>query len=273
MSNAVFIEVDPGVKLFVQDWGSGRPILFIHGWPLSHEIFEYQMVPLMRAGNRVIGIDLRGFGQSDKPWQGNDYDTWADDVGKVIEALDLNGVLLAGFSMGGAIAMHYIAAQGDPRVTKLALMGAAGPSFAKRPDNPSGIPLEEIEGLIKVATTDRSKLAHDLGIVNFHTPASPEFYRWLEDIRRKASPHATICGLEELRDRDLRSELANIHIPTRIFHGVHDQVVPFALAEEQHSLIKGSIIVPFYNSGHGLFYDEKDRLNEELEQFSKSDQK
>ncbi|MDM7939738.1 MAG: alpha/beta hydrolase [Methanothrix sp.] len=263
----MFIEVDPDVRLYVQDWGSGRPFVFIHGWPLSHKVFEYQMVPLSRAGYRAIGIDLRGFGQSDKPWQGNDYDTWAQDIRKVIEKLDLQDVLLAGFSMGGAIAMHYAALQKDTRVTRLALMGAAGPLFSKRADNPHGTPLEEIEEKLAAAYRDRSKLARDLGMVNFHTTASPQFYGWLEGIRMEASPHATVRGLEELGDRDLRGELKDIEIPTKIFHGVHDQVVPFQLAEELHRLIKDSVIVPFRNSGHGLFYDERDKLNNELAQF------
>jgi pimeloyl-ACP methyl ester carboxylesterase len=104
-------------------------------------------------------------------------------------------------------------------------------------------------------------------MVNFHTTASPQFYGWLEGIRLEASPHATVRGLEELRDRDLRGELKDIEIPTKIFHGVHDLVVPFQLAEEQHRLVKNSVIVPFYNSGHGLFYDERDKLNNELAQF------
>lgn len=263
----MFIEVDPNIRLFVQDWGSGRPFVFIHGWPLSHKVFEYQMVPLSRAGYRAIGIDLRGFGQSDKPWQGNDYDTWVEDIQKVIEKLDLHDVLLAGFSMGGAIAMHYAATQGDARVTRLALIGAAGPLFSRRGDNPHGIPLEEIEDILMAALIDRSKLARDLGLVNFHTKVSPQFYRWLEGIRMEASPHATMRGLEELRDRDLREELKDIEIPTRIFHGLHDQVVPFPLAEEQQRLIKDSLIVPFHDSGHGLFYDERDKLNYELAQF------
>ncbi|NMB84720.1 MAG: alpha/beta hydrolase [Methanothrix sp.] len=263
----MLIEVNPGVRLFVQDWGEGTPVVFIHGWPLSHRVFENQMISITRSGHRAIGIDLRGFGQSDKPWQGNDYDTWAEDIRRVIVTLDLHDVLLAGFSMGGAIAMHYAAAKNDPRVTKLALIGAAGPLFSKRQDNPNGMPFEEIEASLKAALTDRPKLARDLGAVNFHKPASPEFYRWLENIRMEASPHATIRGLEELRDRDLRSELRKIRIPTRIFHGVHDRVVSFQLAEEQHRLIRDSLIIPFYNSGHGLFYDEGDKLNEELDLF------
>lgn len=263
----MFIEVEPGVRLFIQDWGRGTPVVFIHGWPLSHKVFESQMVSIIRSGHRAIGIDLRGFGQSDKPWQGNDYDTWAEDIRKVIVSLDLHDVLLAGFSMGGAIAMHYAAMNNDPRVTKLALMGAAGPRFSKQIDNPNGVPLEEIEASLKAALIDRPKFVRDLGIVNFYKPASPEFYRWLENIRLEASLHAIICGLIELRDRDLRSELKAIRIPTRIFHGIHDQVVSFKLAEEQHRLIKNSQIIPFHNSGHGIFYDEVDKLNEELELF------
>ncbi len=263
----MFIEVDSGVRVFVQDWGSGRPVVFIHGWPLNHKIFEYQMVALIRSGYRAIGVDLRGFGQSDKPWQGNDYDTWAGDLEKVIEALDLEDAMLAGFSMGGAIAMHYSATRRDFRVTRLALMGAAGPLFSERPDNPSGTPLKKIEENIRLALTDRSKLARDLGVLNFSAPASPEFYRWIEGLRMEASLYATIRGIEELRDRDLRQEIPHIGIPTRIYHGVHDQVVSFALAEEQHRLIKNSVLVPFHNSGHGLFYDEKDKLNEELAKF------
>lgn len=225
------------------------------------------MVFLMRSGYRAIGVDLRGFGQSDKLWQGNDYDTWADDLEKVIKALDLEDVMLAGFSMGGAIAMHYAATKRDPRVTKLALMGAAGPLFLERPDNPSGTSLKEIEEVIRLAFTDRPKLAHDLGTANFHTSASPEFYRWIEGLRMEASLHATVRGIEELRDRDLRGEVSRISIPTRIYHGVHDQVVSITLAEEQHRLIKNSVLVHFHNSGHGLFYDERDKLDEELVRF------
>ncbi len=267
VSKTMFIEVEPEVRLFVQDWGRGTPIVFIHGWPLSHRIFEPQMISIMRSGHRTIGIDLRGFGQSDKPWLGNDYETWAEDIQRVIETLDLHDVLLAGFSMGGAIAMHYAATKSDPRVTKLALMGAAGPLFSKQLDNPNGVPLVEIEASLNAALTDRPKFVRDLGVVNFYKPASPEYYRWLENIRLEASLHATICGLMELRDRDLRSELKAIRIPTRIFHGVHDQVVSFQLAEEQHRLIKNSLIIPFHNSGHGLFYDERDKLSEELDLF------
>jgi pimeloyl-ACP methyl ester carboxylesterase len=130
-----------------------------------------------------------------------------------------------------------------------------------------GAPLKGIEEVIRLALTDRSKLARDLGRVNFHTPASPEFYRWIEGLMMEASLQATIHGIEELRDRDLRQEIPHISIPTRIYHGVHDQVVSFALAKEQHRLIKNSVLVPFHNNGHGLFYDEKDKLNEKLAKF------
>ena len=129
-SGTSFIEVKKGVRIYAQDWGAGKTIVFVHGWPYSHAMFDYQTLPLSRAGFRTVAIDLRGFGQSDKPYSGNDYDTWADDIGKVIKVLDLKDVTLAGFSMGGGICAHYVATHNDPRVTKLALLAAAAPAIS-----------------------------------------------------------------------------------------------------------------------------------------------
>jgi pimeloyl-ACP methyl ester carboxylesterase len=261
------VEVAKGVELFVQDWGAGPPIVFVHGWPLSHRMFENQMLFLADRGFRAIGIDLRGFGESAKPWDGNDYDTWARDTGKVIEALDLRDVTLAGFSMGGAIAMHY-ASRNSPRVTRLALLAAAGPYMIAAPGNQHGVPRDAWNGFLQGEVADRAKLKRDFGESFFHNPVSPQLARWFEDIGMQASPRASLRGLEELRDRDLRSELAAIRVPTRIFHGVEDQIVPFALSGEQQRLIRGASVVRFENSGHGLFIDEKEKLNQELAKFA-----
>lgn len=263
------IEVSPGVQLYVQDWGEGRPMVLVHGWPLSHRSFEYQMVPLVQRGYRVVALDLRGFGWSDKPWEGNDFDTWAHDVGEVIRALDLNHVTLAAFSTGGAVAMHYVATAGDPRVTKLALLAAAGPCMTARPDNPKGIPPQVFDEFVQADLADRARFKHDFGAAFFHHPVSPELARWFEDMGMEVSAWASVRALEELRDRDLRPEMGRIRIPTRIFHGVHDRVVPFALgAEEQQRTIAGSTVVRFENSGHALFYEERDKLTEELARFA-----
>jgi pimeloyl-ACP methyl ester carboxylesterase len=261
------IEVSPGVRVYVEDWGTGKPIMLVHGWPLSLRSFEYQMVPLAQRGYRTVAMDLRGFGQSDKPWDGNDYDTWADDIGRVMEALDLRDVTLAGFSMGGGVVMHYVAARSDPRVTKMALLAAAGPYMVAGPDNPAGVPREALDGFIQADRADRAKFKHDFGAVFFHKPVSPELARWFENLGMEASAWASVRGLEELRDRDLRPEVGAIRVPTRIFHGVHDQVVPFALGEEQQRRIPGATLVRYEGSGHGLFYDEKDRLTEDLAKF------
>jgi pimeloyl-ACP methyl ester carboxylesterase len=262
------VDVGHGVRLFVQDWGTGKPIVFIHGWPFSHRQFEYQMVPLALRGFRVVGVDLRGFGYSDKPWTGHDYDTWAADVARVLAAFDLRDVTLAGFNMGGAIAMHYAATLNDPRVTRLALLAAAGPSLAQRPDHPRGVPREQLDGMVRTEALDRARFKRQFGAQLFHKEVSAELARWLERIGLEASARASLRGLEELRDRDLRGELRGIRVPVRIFHGVHDQVVPFALGEEQAQLIRGATLVRFEDSGHALFYEERDKLTEELARFA-----
>ena len=131
-----FIEVEPKVSLNIWDWGKGKTIVFIPGWPLSHEMFEYQFTHLAQKGYRCIGITLRGFGKSSKPWGEYNYDIFADDIKKVLQILDLRDVTLAGHSMGGAVALHYISRHKSERVARLGLFGAAAPSFTRRPDFP-----------------------------------------------------------------------------------------------------------------------------------------
>lgn len=261
---ASMIEVERGVSVHVQDWGAGKPIVLVHGWPSSHRIFERQMLDLARRGYRVVGIDQRGFGKSDTPWHGNDYDTWASDIGAVIKALGLRDVTLAGYSMGGAIAAHYVATQRDPRVTKLVLLSAAGPYLTATDDNPLGMPPEFFDGIIQGVLTDRAGFFHDFMPGMFHSTPSPAYVSWFEEMVTRGSLLATVRGMEEARDRDLRAEFASIEIPTTIIHGVHDQVVPFAFGEEQQRLIAGSTLVPFEQSGHALFFDEAERLSDEL---------
>ena len=142
MGRTEFIEVEPNVHLHIRDWGKGKTIVFIPGWPLSHEMFEYQFINLVKQGYRCVGITLRGFGKSSKPWGDYHYDIFADDIKKVLEILDLNDVTLAGHSMGGAISLHYVAQHKSARVAKLALFGAAAPCFTKKPGFPYGLEVE-----------------------------------------------------------------------------------------------------------------------------------
>lgn len=263
-----YIEIEPGVKLFVQDWGTGKPVVFIHGWPLSHEMFEYQFTQLPQQGYRCIGIDLRGYGKSDKPWGDYSFDVLADDVRKVLEVLDLQAVTLVGFSMGGAVVVRYMDRHNSAHVTKLVLLGAATPCLTKKPNFPQGLDVVVYDNFIHACYSDRAKMNAEFGKATFHQPLSTELSTWFTHLGMQASPHATAMGVIALRDSDLRAELAKITVPTAIFPGVHDQVAPITItAEVNHQGIKGSELICFENSGHGLFYDEKDRVNAELMRF------
>lgn len=257
-----YIEVEPTVEVFAQDWGSGKPVMLIHGFPFTHRIFEYQMIALAQQGYRAVGIDLRGFGQSDKPWNGNDYDTWVKDIHTVIEALDLQDVTLVGFSMGGAIAAYYVATQQDSRVTKLMLLGAAAPIAAPQPEDK-----KMIEGFIQAILKDPASFSVGFVQQAFYQPLSPESLRFLAEMGTTASLHTLVRAQEELRDRNLVPEMNKIQIPTLICHGIHDKVVPISAGEAQQQLIKGATLLRFEESGHGIFYEEKERLTQELIKF------
>jgi len=259
------IDVEPGVKVFAQIEGEGKPIVLIHGWYLNHDMWKFQIPHLTAHGYQAIAIDLRGFGQSSKPQTGYDYKTWANDIEKVITALDLQHVTLAGYSIGGAISMYYLSTRTDPRIEKLALVAAAGPCVTIRQDNPRGLPsqfFDEAISLINLGQyTDAFQLFQN---ITFPT-ASPPMIQWIEDMFRSASQQALIGGLTEMRDQNLKMDLLKIGIKTRIFHGFWDLFVSNALANEQASLITGSIRRWFWTSGHGLFFEEADKLCRELD--------
>jgi non-heme chloroperoxidase len=257
------ISVARNVNLYVEDWGAGKTIVFLHGWPFDHRIFDYQMIALAKRDCRVIAVDLRGFGQSDKPWDGNNYDTWAIDTGKVISELILRDVTLAGFSTGGAIAAHYVARRIDTRISKLALISAPLLTAVGKPEDKQAIETD-IENILE----DRPKFMREYLKRMMNTPISQENRDWIASLGMAASVRACVRGLEELRDRDLRPALINVRIPTRFFHGTMDRIVPFSLAQAQVKLIKGATLVPFENSGHALFWDEKERLVQELDKFA-----
>jgi pimeloyl-ACP methyl ester carboxylesterase len=273
-----FVNVDNGVSIYVEDTGNVRAndavksVLFIHGWPLSHKMFEYQFLELHKSGYRCIGIDLRGFGRSDKPWTNYDYDVFADDIKQVIAALNLQTVTLVGFSMGGAIVMHYIAKYFSELVSKAVFMGAAAPCFTRREDYPYGIEKSACDALIGQSNQDRSKMVSDFGKIFFRNEnsQSQEMAKWLFSINMEASPFATVKCLEELRDADLRNDMQVVNqrnLPVAIFHGIHDKICPFDFAKVMNQGIKGSRLIQFDESGHGLNIEEKEKTNEELLRF------
>jgi non-heme chloroperoxidase len=264
-----YITVEPGVRIFVEDLGpcTGKPVLFIHGWPVDHRMFEYQFDHFPKCGFRCIGMDIRGFGKSDKPWKGYSYNRLADDVRCVVDALGLEDFALVGFSMGGAIAVRYMARHAGYGVSKLVLVSAAVPVFTKRPDYPYGLPLSDVDKIIDQTYTDRPKMISDFGNNFFASKVSPEFRNWFNGLGLEASGHATAKTAISLRNEDLRTDEQQICVPTAIFHGIHDQIVPFASAEQSHRYIEGSMLLPFKCSGHGVFYDELERFNYCLERF------
>lgn len=261
------VEVEPGVKLHLRDWGTGKTIVFIHGWPFSSDQFEYQFTELPLHGYRCIGIDMRGSGKSSQPWNDCTYDTFADDIKKVIDALGLNDVTLLGFSIGGAIVTHYVARHNAYKVSRLALLAAAAPSWVKRPDFPYGLDKSFVDDLIKESYSNRPKLISDFGNILFHQYVEPGISKWIHNMAMEASPQTTVQSLVTLRDADLRADLPKIKIPTGIFHGKQDKICPFALGEYMHKNIPGSQLIPFEHSGHGLWYDEYEKLNQQLMKF------
>ncbi len=270
MKKNEFIEIEPDINLHIRDWGKGKTIVFIPGWPLSHEMYEYQFTQLPLHNFRCIGITMRGFGKSSKPWGEYNYDVFADDLKSVIEKLNLSDITLAGHSMGGAICLHYMARHKGAGVSKLALFGAAAPSFTKKTGFPYGLAPEAVDELIKTCYTDRAKLNEDFGKIFFKSEnaVSPKLAGWFHNMGMEASPQATAACLVALRDADLREDMDKIKVPAAIFHSTQDKICPFALAEAMADGIKGSKLVKFENSGHGLFYEEKDKFNKELMNFA-----
>lgn len=266
-----YIEVEKNVRLHVTDLGEGKPIVLIHGWPLSDAMYEYQYQYLSRKGFRVIGITLRGFGQSDKPYGKYDFDVFSDDIKVVLEKLNIQDAVLGGFSMGGAVVIHYVTKYNAAHISKLALFGAAAPSWKQREGFPYGISDADAEGLIKATMTSRQDLIAGFGAA---FPAkegsiSKNVEKWLESINLQAWPYAITQSITALRDLDLRQSLSKIKIPTAIFHGTQDKLCPFVFAEQLQQGINNSFIVKFENSGHALFVEEAEKFNTELEKFAK----
>jgi non-heme chloroperoxidase len=266
-----YIEVEPNVWLHVTDAGKGRPVVLIHGWPLSDEMYEYQYNDLINEKFRVIGITLRGFGKSDKPYSEYDYNIHAADIKKILTKLEINDAVLGGFSMGGAIAIRFAAIDGGGRVAKLALFGAAAPVWTQRRDFPYNLPTSAVDDLIELNNRDRPKLLSNFAKIFSAAEISLNegISGWLNGICLSASSYATAQCLIALRDTDLRNDLPEIKIPTLIMHGRKDKICSFGLAEQMNAGIQNSHIIAFENSGHSLFLEETRKFNEELIRFAK----
>jgi len=269
-TRAEYIEVEANVKLHISDSGEGRPIVLIHGWPLSDEMYEYQYNDLIKNKFRVIGITLRGFGKSDKPYGQYNYDVHALDIKRVLDILEINDAILVGFSMGGAIAVRYISVYDGAHVSKLVLAGAAVPLWTKRKDFPYNLAQKDVDDLIKLNYTDRPKLLSNFAKIFSATQTSLNkgIGSWLNGIGLSASSFATANCLVALRDTDLREDMAKIKMPTLILHGKKDKICSFDLADQMKEGITNSELIAFEESGHSLFLEETQKFNIELIKFA-----
>lgn len=264
-----YIRVEPNVKIYVEDLNpdGNKTILFLHGWPGSHKLFEYQFDQLPKMGYRCIGIDTRGFGDSDKPYSGYDYDTLSDDIRYVIDTLKLYDITLAGHSTGGAIAIRYMARHKGYGVSKLALFAAAAPSLIKRPNFHYGLEKETVLQIIQGTYTDRPKMLQGFGDIFFYQHITEAFSDWFFQLGLQASGWATAAIANTWINEVLFSDLGEINVPTLIIHGIHDKVVPFELGQVQEQNIRNSKLVSFRYSGHATFYDQFEKFNKELLKF------
>lgn len=241
-----------------------KTVFFIHGWPVDHNMFEYQFDILPLLGFRCISVDLRGFGNSDTPWDGYDYDRMADDIYEVIRTLNVARMTLVGFSMGGAVAVRYMARHRGYRIGKLVLLSAAVPAFTKRRDFSYGLTRETVDGLIAQATHNRPQMMEDLSKNFFANKTTDSFLQWFNRLNDSSTGHSTIKTAETLRDADLRDDLQQINVPTGIFHGTLDKICPYDLALVTNKAIPDSRLFRFEQSGHGVFYDELEKFNSQL---------
>jgi len=254
-------------ELYYYEQGEGQPVVLIHGWPLSHRMWESQITALSEAGYRVIAYDRRGFGQSGRPTAGYDYDTFADDLSDLLIQLDLTDVALAGFSMGGGEVARYLGRHGGSgRVSKAMLLGAVPPFLLKTADNPEGVDKLVFDGMIDAVRRDRIAFLGDFfyGFYNLdkNKPDGQELVAFSKWLAWAASPLATRECITAFGTTDFRADLAQVKIPTLVVHGDADQIVPIDVAgRRSHELVKGSRLEVLPGAPHGFAATHAQQLN------------
>jgi non-heme chloroperoxidase len=265
------------VELYYEDHGTGKPVVLIHGWPLSGRSWEKQVPALIAAGRRVITYDRRGFGQSSQPYTGYDYDTFAADLKALLDHLDLRDAALVGFSMGGGEVARYLGTYGSDRVSKAVFAGAVPPYLYKAPDNPEGglddATIKQFEDGVKsdrLAFLDNfTKNFFSAGLLNKVAPLVSEPFRlYCRDIAAFASPKGTLDCIAAFGRTDFRADLAKIKIPTLVLHGDSDGIVPLEVSGARtHKLIPGSRLVVIKGGPHGLNATHPEEFNAALVNF------
>ncbi|QJW89529.1 alpha/beta hydrolase [Spirosoma taeanense] len=258
------------INLYYQDLGTGRPVVLIHGWPLSSAMWDYQLAELPKHNLRVIAYDRRGFGQSSKPFDGYDYNTLADDLKVILDTLDLHNATLVGFSMGGGEIARYMSRHGGARVGKVAFVSSVTPYLLKTDDNPDGVDKETFDDIVDQLNKDRADFLQTFGkqFYGVNLISHPVSQAHLDgDFTRAymASHKATIDCAKAFAETDFRNDLTQIHVPSLIIHGDADKTVPIESSGEltANALPNAQYIV-YDGAPHGLFYTEKDRLTDDL---------
>jgi non-heme chloroperoxidase len=265
-----FITTTDGTSIFYKDWGSGPPVLFSHGWPLSADAWDAQMMFLGERGYRVIAHDRRGHGRSGQPWNGNDMDTYADDLATLVEALDLRDLTLVGHSTGGGEITHYIGRHGTARVAKAVLIGAVPPLMLKTEANPGGLPIEVFDGIRKGTYDNRAQFFKDLPMPFYGY--NRDGAKVSEGVRDSFWLQGMMGGLKgqydcirEFSEVDYTEDLKKFDIPTLIIHGDDDQIVPIGAAAHMSSkIVKGATLKVYPGAPHGLATTHQDQLNADL---------
>ena len=269
------IKTSDGTELYYKDWGTGQPVVFSHGWPLSADAWEDQMVFLGAHGYRCIAHDRRGHGRSSQPWNGNDMDTYADDLARLVETLDLKNAIHVGHSTGGGEVARYIGRHGTKRVAKAVLIGAVPPLMLKTAANPGGLPMEAFDGIRAGVLADRSQFFKDLS-APFYGANRPgakvsQGLRdsfWLQGMQ--AGFKGVIDCIRAFSETDFTEDLTKFDVPTLILHGDDDQIVPIgASALLSSKIVKGSTLRIYPVAPHGLCSTHKDQVNADLLAFIK----
>jgi len=265
------ITVKDGTRIYYKDWGQGQPIVFSHGWPLTADSWEAQMFFLANHGYRCIAHDRRGHGRSSQPWEGNEMDTYADDLAALIETLDLHGATLFGFSTGGGEVARYIGRHGTQRVAKAGLISAVPPLMVKTPANPGGLPIEVFDGIRAGSVADRAQLYKELAagpFFGFNRPGAKVSqglidWFWLQGMQ--GGHKNTYDCIKAFSETDFTADLKKFDVPTLIIHGDDDQVVPIGAAGlSSAKLIPHATLKVYQGAPHGLTDTHKDQLNADL---------
>jgi non-heme chloroperoxidase len=257
-------------ELYVKDWGAGKPVILLSGWPLSADSWDDQALVMAGSGFRTIAYDRRGFGRSSQPWGGYDYDTLADDLAAVIQQTGADGATLIGFSMGGGEVARYMSRHGGKSVVKVALISSVVPYMRQSGDNPDGTPQAVFDDMATRMRNDRAAFFATFfrdffGVGVLTHPVSAEVIEWARSQAMQASLHATLECAKAFATTDFREDLKAFQIPTLIIHGSDDKTVPIAAsARAAHAAITQSTLIEYQGAPHGLFATDKHRLSEDL---------